>query len=151
MKLIGITALALGLVAMSAPGLTAQSQETKTTRTTKVELKHGHTVTMNGCLARQAEGGYTLTNAREHAGQTVSDFSLVTDDNLSSHVGHEVQIKGKTVKNGSGTMKVESTVKTEVEGSKDVESKSTREGTPGMFTMALLGVDSIKMVSATCR
>ncbi len=150
MKLFGITALALGLAAMSAPGLTAQSQETKTTSTTKVELKHGRKVTMRGCLERRDDGGYTLSNARENMGQAPTAFSLVTDDNLSSHVGQRVEIKGKTVKSGDGTMKVESKVKTETEGAKDVESKSTREGTPSIFTMPLLGVDSMKMISATC-
>jgi hypothetical protein len=37
------TAVAIGLTAMCAAGLTAQTQETKTTTNTKIELKGGRT------------------------------------------------------------------------------------------------------------
>src|SRR6185295_12407345 len=56
-----MTAMAIGLAAMCAAGLTAQTQETKTTTKTKVEIKDGKDVTVSGCLERRPNGDYILT------------------------------------------------------------------------------------------
>ena len=55
------TALAFGLAAMCAAGLTAQTQETKTTTTTKVKLEGGKDVSVTGCLDQRPDGRYSLT------------------------------------------------------------------------------------------
>lgn len=150
MKMNRFTVFAVGIVALSVAGLTAQSQETKTTTTTKVEIKAGRTVTVRGCLARRGNGDYMLSNARE-TGKRAMEYSLVTDDDLSKHVGQRVEIKGKTVTNHDGKVKIETKTKTEVEDDKDLETKNKTEGTTGLFDTAYLGVSSLKQLSSSCR
>jgi hypothetical protein len=102
------TALAIGLAAICAAGLTAQKQETKTTTKTKVEVKDGRNVTVTGCLERRENGDYTLTEVRENRRTDPSRYALVTDDDLSKHVGERVEVKGKAAANGNGRVTVES-------------------------------------------
>ena len=58
MQITRTTALANGLAAMCAAGLTAQTQEKKTTTNTKVEIKGGKNVTVTGCLERRPNDDY---------------------------------------------------------------------------------------------
>ena len=83
------TAVAIGLAAMCAAGLTAQTQETKTTTNTKVEIKGGKDVTVNGCLDRNANGDYILTRARANRHEP-SQYALITSEDLSKHVGERL-------------------------------------------------------------
>jgi hypothetical protein len=145
------TAVALGLVAVCAAGLTAQTQETKTTTKTKVEIKDGRNVTVTGCLERRENGDYFLTDVREKGRTDPSQYALVTNDDLSKHVGERVEVKGQAVANGNGRVKIESKTKTEVENGKDLESKSKTEGTSGALDMPLLGLKSIKTVASSCH
>ena len=39
-------------------------------------------------------------------------YALVTDDDLSKHVGHRIEVKGKAADRGDGKVKIESTVGT---------------------------------------
>jgi hypothetical protein len=151
MKLNNLTAIAFGIAALSAVALNAQSQESKVTTTTKVEIKNGKTVTVRGCLSRRANGDYMLSDARENMSQAATEYSIVTDDNLSKDVGHRVEIKGKTVGNHDGKVKVETKTKVDVEDGKDTENKSKTEGTTGLFDAAYLGVNSMKMLSSSCE
>ena len=144
-------AVAIGLTAMCAAGLTAQTQETKTTTNTKIEIKGGKDVTVIGCIERGATGDYLLTNVRENRQRDPSQYALVTGEDLSRHVGERVRIQGKAVANGDGKVSVESKTKTEVENGKDQESKTRVEGTSGAFDMPFLGVKSMKVLAAVCR
>ena len=146
-----MTAIALGLAAMSAAGLTAQTQETQTTTKTKIELKGGKDVTVIGCLERRSTGEYVLTEATNNRRHEYSRYALVTSQDLSRHVGERVQIKGKAVTNGDGRVSIESQTKTEVEHGKDQESKTKTEGTSGAFNMPYLGVRSMKTLSSSCH
>ena len=121
------TALAIGLAVMCAAGLTAQSQETKTTTKTKVEIKGGKDVTVIGCLERRLNGGYFLTEVRER-----------------------VEIKGKAVVNGHGKASVESKTNTEFEHGSDRETKTKTEATSGELDLPLLGVKSLKTIATSC-
>ena len=78
---------AFGLAAMCAVGLGAQSATTKSK--TKVEVKDGKEITVSGCLERNPGGGYMLTTTNGSL-----KYALVTDDDLSKHLGHRVEIKG---------------------------------------------------------
>jgi hypothetical protein len=144
------TAMAIGLAAMCAAGLSAQTQETKTTTKTKVEMKGGKNVTAIGCLERRENGDYLLSGVRDERRNGPSRYALITDDDLSSHVGERVRIQGKAVTAGDGTVSVRSETKTEVENGKDLETKSRTEGTTGTIEMPFLGVKSIKTVSSSC-
>jgi hypothetical protein len=151
MTTIRLTAVAIGLAAMCAAGLTAQSQETQTTTKTKTEIKGGKKVTLIGCLERRSDGGYVLTEVRDNRRDEHSRYALITSKDLSRHVGERVEIKGKAVVNGDGKVSVESRTRTEVENGKDQESKSRSEGTSGAFDMPSLGVREMKTLSSSCN
>jgi len=144
------TAVAISIAAICAAGLHAQSQETKTTTTTKVETKGGKDVTVRGCIERSANGDYTLTNVRGRSSMSPSRYALVSSVDLSTHVGHRMEIHGKSVMNGDGKVVVESTTKTEVEHGRDQESKTRMEGTTGALDTPVLGVKSMKTLSGSC-
>lgn len=144
------TVLAIGLAVICAAGLTAQSQETKTTTKTKVEIKGGKDVTVIGCLERGLNGGYFLTAVRENRRPEPSRYALVTSDDLAKHVGERVEIKGKAVVNGHGKALVESKTNTEFEHGSDRETKTTTEATSGELDLPLLGVKSLKTIATSC-
>ena len=145
------TVMTFGLAVVCAAGLTAQTQETKTTTNTKIELKGGKEVKVIGCLERRPNGNYMLTDIREKRPVDPSRYALVTNEDLSKHVGERVEIHGKAVVNGDGKISVESKTKTEVENGKDQEAKSKTEGTIGVFDMPLLGMTSMKTLSSSCN
>jgi len=60
--------MTIGLAAICAAGLSAQTQETKTTTKTKIEIKGGKDVTVIGCLEQRPNGDYILAQAREDRG-----------------------------------------------------------------------------------
>jgi hypothetical protein len=132
---------AFGMAAMCAVGLGAQSGTTETK--TKIEVKNGKEVKVSGCLERTPDGSYILTNSRGGL-----RYTLVTDDDLSKHVGHRIEVKGKAADQGDGKVKIESTVGTS--GSDKTESKTEIKGAD-MAGMRYLGVKSVKMISASCR
>lgn len=135
MKLISAV---FGLAVICSVGLGAQSATTKTK--TKMEVKDGKSVTVSGCLASNPGGGYMLTT-------TTGDmkYALVTNDDLSKHVGHRMEIKGTATDRGDGKVKMESTV-----GSGDAKTKAKTEVKGDMAGMHYLGVKSVKMISASC-
>jgi hypothetical protein len=83
-----------------------------------------------------AAGDYLLTEVYENHRLGRSRYPLVTSQDLSQHVGERVEIRGKAVTHGDGTVMVESETKT--------------EGTTGAFDMPYVGVRSIKMRSSPC-
>jgi|SRR5471032_1845560 len=135
MKLISA---ALCMAAMCAAGLGAQSSTTETK--TKIEVKDGKEISVSGCLERNPGGGYMLTTT-----QGALKYSLVTDDDLSKHVGHRMEVKGKAADRGDGKVKIESTV-----GKGDEKATSKTEVKGDMAGMRYLGVKSVKMLSASC-
>jgi hypothetical protein len=149
MTTIRSTAVAIGLAAMCAAGLTAQSQQTTTK--TKTEIKGGKNVTLIGCLERRSEGGFILTEVRENSRNEHSRYALISSKDLSRHVGERVEVKGKAVVNGDGRLSVESRTRTEVENGKDQESKTRIEGTSGAFDMPSFGVREMKKISSSCN
>lgn len=151
MQMIRTSAVAIGLAAMCAAGMAAQSQETQTTTKTKVEIKGGKDVTVIGCLERRANGDYILTETRDNRRLERSRYALVTSEDLSKHVGQRVEIKGKAVVDGDGKVSVESKTKTEVDNEKDQETKTKTEATSGALNEVFLGVRSMKTLSSTCN
>ena len=150
MNMTGMTAIVIGITVVSAGAVRAQSQETKTTTKTKVEMKGGKNVTVVGCLERRDNGDYILTNIRDVRGMDPTRYALVTDDDLAGRVGERVRVEGKTVSAGDGKVSVTSDTKTEVENGNDVELKSKTEGTTGTLDIPFLGVKSLKTLSSSC-
>ena len=131
---------AVGVAALCAIGLSAQSTETQTK--TKIEVKDGKDVAVTGCLERNPGGGYMLTNSEGGL-----KYALVTKDDLSKHLGHRIEVKGKAADKGDGKVKIESTVGTT--GSEKAESKTEVKG-DDMAGMRYLGVKSVKMLAKSC-
>jgi hypothetical protein len=150
MHAISKSVMAIGLAAICAAGVNAQTQETKTTTKSKIEIKGGKDVAVTGCLERGANGDYMLTQIRDNHRLDPSRYALVTDEDLSKHVGKRVRIQGKTVANDKGKVSVETKTKTDVENGKDQETKTKVEGTGGAFDMSFLGVKSLKVLSPSC-
>lgn len=150
MHAIGRTVVAIGLAAMCAAGLAAQTQETKTTTKTKVELKGGKSVTVTGCLDRRSNGDYILTKAVTNRRHEPAQYALVTTEDLSKHVGERMEIQGKVVEGGNGVVSVETKSKTEVEHGSDSQTKAKTEGAIGELGMPFLGVSSTKTLAASC-
>jgi len=136
-----IISTAFCLAAICAVGLGAQSGTTETKTKTKIDVKDGKDVTISGCLAANPGGGYMLTTTTG-----AMKYALVTDDDLSKHVGHRMEIKGKAADRGDGKVKVESTTGT----SGGEKEKSTAEMKGDMPGMHYLGVKSVKMISKSC-
>jgi hypothetical protein len=129
-------------------GLAAQSATVKSE--SKVDVKDGKEVTVTGCLARSASGTAYLLNNVEGKGVTSKSYILVGDD-LDTHVGHFIEIKGKASNIGDDA-KVEVKTKTKVErddaDDKTTETKTTMEG--DLAGVPYLGVKSVKMIRSTC-
>jgi hypothetical protein len=137
---------ALLLAAACAVGLGAQSQTTETKTKTKIDVKDGKTVTVEGCLAANPGGGYVLTNTRGD-----QKYALVTDDDLSKHVGQRIEVKGTAADRGDGKVKTESTTETTTGTSGTTEkTKVASELKGNAADMNYLGVKSVKMISASC-
>lgn len=136
MKLISTT---FCLAALFAVGLGAQSGTTKSK--SKMEVKDGKEMTVGGCLEKNPGGGYMLTTTNGSM-----KYVVVTDDDLSKHVGHRVELKGKAADHGDGKVKFESTVG---KGDDKTKAKSEIKG-ENMAGMKYFGLKSLKMISASC-
>jgi acylphosphatase len=72
-------------------------------------------------------------------------YALVTDDDLSKHIGHRMEIKGKAADRGDGKVTIESTG---TSGSDKTKVKTELKGDSP--DMNYLGVKSVKMISKSC-
>ena len=151
MKATGIIALAFGLAVLGTVGATAQSQGTKVTTETKTEIKNGKDLTVTGCLERGPGTDYVLTGIRQIDGKGPTRYALITKDNLSSHVGHRVEIHGKTATDAQGTVSVETKTKTQVGDTPDQKTKTKTESTSSELAMPFLSVGTIEARSPSCN
>ena len=126
--------MTLALVAVSVVSLAAQSETTKTK--SKVRVDGGKEITVAGCVERNPSGGYTLTDGGTH-------YALIGGKGLDKHVGHRIEVKGKTTDGGDGKVKIES--KTKSSGSETTQEKAEIRG-----DAHALGVKSVKMVASSC-
>ena len=131
---------AICLAAFCAVGLGAQSGTTETKTKTKIDVKDGKNITITGCLASNPGGGYMLTTTRGE-----QKYALVTDDDLSKHIGHRMEIKGKAADRGDGKVTIESTG---TSGGDKTKVKTELKGDSP--DMNYLGVKSVKMISKSC-
>ena len=116
----------------------AQPRRRRKPRSTSRTAK---TSPISGCLAANPGGGYMLTTTQRR-----QKYALVTDDDLSKHVGHRMEIKGKAADRGDGKVKIESTTGTS--GGDKTKAKTELKG--DMPGMNYLGVKSVKMISKSC-
>jgi hypothetical protein len=142
MKLI---AAAFGIAAMCAVVCGAQSSTTETRDKTRIEVKDGKDITVSGCLERNPDGGYLLMN---DVGEL--KYALVTDDDLSKHLGERVEVKGKATDRGDARVKIESKVKgtTGEKAERVTESKTEYKG--DLAHLHYLGLKSLKKLASSC-
>ncbi len=134
---------AVGLVL--AGGLMLSAQDAPKT---KVTVQDGKEMTVTGCVARGADGGYTLTHAAGKDG-VVGGYILArldsSDDDeldkLKDHVGHRVEVKGKAADRGDGKLRIETE-------NKRTESRSEVKG--DLQGLPFLGVKSSRMLASVC-
>ena len=139
------TALALLL----ASGI-AIAQDVDQKSKTNVKVDDGKSTTVTGCIERNADGGFMLTNVAGKDGARGSYLlAATTDDNdlddIHKHVGERVEITGKAADQGKGKLKVE----TKAEGtSGKTESKSEVSG--DLKGLPYLGVKSFRVLASVC-
>jgi hypothetical protein len=138
------TALAIVL----ASGI-AIAQDADQKSKTKVKVDEGKSTTVTGCIERNADGGFMLTNVAGKDGARGSYLLAATDDNdlddVHKHVGERVEITGKAADQGKGKLKVE----TKAEGtSGKTESKSEVAG--DLKGLPYLGVKSVRVLASVC-
>jgi hypothetical protein len=139
------TALAVVL----ASGI-ALAQDVDQKSKTKVKVDDGKSTTVTGCIERNADGGFMLTNVAGKDGARASYLlAATTDDNdlddIHKHVGERVEITGKAADQGKGKLKVE----TKAEGtSGKTESKSEVSG--DLKGLPYLGVKSLRVLASVC-
>lgn len=111
-------------LALATTGLVAQETSTGKKSTT-----------VKGCLSGpNSEGAYVLKTAKGHA------FEVGGNDELKSHVGHEVKLTGTWVKSGSEIGENESAEKNEKSESAEHHGVAERH----------FKVSDIKHISDTC-
>ena len=114
---------------------------------TRIIVEDGKEMTVTGCVGRNPDGGYTLTNAAGKDGEAGSYIlaRLKDDDDglddLKDHVGHRVEIKGKAADKGDGKIRVET-------DSGKTETKSEMKG--DLSGLPFLGVKSARMIASVC-
>lgn len=148
MKLIS-AASGIALVSALAAGASAQTATTKVETKNKVKVEDGKEVTTLGCLERNPSGGYMLIDSATGGMR----YALVTDDDLSKHVGHTVQVTGKATDMGDAKVRVETETKGTSGSDKDKDKSKTKSKTEAKGDLGLryLGMKSLKMISTTCR
>jgi hypothetical protein len=117
---------------------------------TRITVQDGKEMTVTGCLARTAEGGYSLTSVAGKDG-AVGSYVLAASkkeddlDDLDKHIGHRLEIDGKAADKGSGKL----TVETKNDGKKGkTETKSEVKG--DLSGLPYLGVKSFRMLATVC-
>jgi len=145
--------LCAALVSLVSAGASALAQDVVKKEKTTVSVDSGKEVTVTGCVARSGDNDFTLTSAAGKDG-ALGSYILVADGNdredLSKHVGHRVEIKGKAVDKGDGkvTVKTEREVKTSDGDKKKTESTTKVKG--DLDGLPFLGVKSVRMLATVC-
>ena len=106
------------------------------TNKSKVKVDGGNEITVAGCMERNPAGGYMLTDGSTR-------YSLVGGKGLDKHVGHRIEVRGKTTDGGHGKVKIET--KTKSSRSETTEEKAEIKG-----DVHAIGVKSVKMVASSC-
>jgi hypothetical protein len=138
------------IAVIAACGLaTAQDLEKKTQ--TKVSVEDGRSIKVTGCVERNADGGYTLTNVANKDGALGSYVLASDDDDLKDHVGHRVEITGKAADQGkNGKIKVETKNENKMADGDKSKTTSKAEVKGDLKGLPYLGVKSVKMIASVC-
>jgi hypothetical protein len=142
--------LGYAFVAMLAAGAMTAAQDLERKTQTKISVEDGKTITVTGCVHRNSDGGFTLTNVAGKDGALGSYLLANDEDDLDKHVGHRVEITGKAADLGKAKVTVRTKNETKVgDGDKSkTESKSELKG--DLPELPYLGVKSMRMIASVC-
>jgi hypothetical protein len=149
--------MTLCLALVSAVTLGVSAQTTRTTSEAKIKVKDGRNVKVTGCVqSTTGAPGYMLTNIVANGGDkddvVSGGYLLVGESNeLSKHVGHMVEIKGKAVDKDDGKLQVTTKTKVDVDNADDRETRTKSEVSGDLAGLPFLGVKSVKMIRASCN
>jgi hypothetical protein len=145
--------LCASLVLLLSTGSSVLAHDQVKKSKTTVSVDSGKEITVTGCVARSDNDQFTLTHAAGKDG-TVGPYILVVSDDdrddLSKHVGHRVEIRGKAADKGDGkvTVKTEREIKTSDGDKKKTESTTKVKG--DLDGLPFLGVKSVRMLATVC-
>jgi hypothetical protein len=142
--------LGYSLIAVLAACSLGAAQDLEKKTQTKVSVQDGREITATGCLERNADGGYMLTNAANRDG-ALGSYLLASDDDLKDYVGHRVEIKGKAADQGEGRIKVETKNESRVGQGDKRKTTSTSEVKGDLTGLPFLGVKSVKTIARACE
>ena len=143
------------VAALLLAGTVAAAQHRDNKSSTRIVVEDGEEITVTGCVARTAEGSYSLTNAAGRKGAVGSYVLAVTNDeddldDLDEHLGHRVEIVGKAADKGKGRIQV--LTKTEAKkpegGKAKTETRSEMKG--DLAGLPFLGIKSFRMLASVC-
>lgn len=166
------TATGLGIAAALGFAVSLGAQTTTSPDQHSMRSDKSHEITVTGCLARGSDGTFMLNNARmdEHAnsstttatattGTTAAEpssrtstatagaamsYKLEGGKDLERHVGHEIEVTGRTDSNEhSSTASSSSSTTTTTTGTAGAAATTT--------SGARLDVSSVKMISSSCK
>jgi len=171
------TGLCVTAATVFAVSLAAQTSTTSSQRSSSTTDK-AHEVTVTGCLARDASGGFTLNNARMEngkssttttagtAGSTTTtnprssassemsnspamNWMLTGGSDLDKHVGHKIEVTGKTSYDAMNHTSTSSAAGAGTTAATTAGTSGTREGN-AHGAEPRLDVQSVKMISSSC-
>ena len=136
---------------MTACGLVQAQEVAKAQKSdTKVSVEDGRSIKATGCVERNADGGFTLTNVANKDGAMGSYILAGDDDDLKDHVGHRVEISGKAADKGKGKVTVETrTERRDIDGDKS-KTTSKAEVKGDLKGLPYLGVKDVRMLASVC-
>jgi len=151
----------LGIVTCGLTASIAAAQNTSTpVRSPEGAGSNMRTVTVTGCLERGAQANtFMLTKVADpltdsvaaSAGSAVPTvtYQLSGGQNLASHLGHRVEVTGKTTQKPKTPVKVaDAESKREVTAGKKTATTEVKE--KAAISVRSLAVDSLRMISADC-
>ena len=134
---------------IAACGL-VQAKDLEKKTQSKVSVEDGRSIKVTGCVERNPDGGFTLTNAANKDGALGSYLLASDDDDLKDHIGHRVEITGKAADQGKGKIKVETKNELQQAGGDTSKTTSTAEVKGDLKGLPYLGVKSVKMIASVC-
>jgi len=128
----------------------AQEMAKGSKQDTKVTVEDGKDIKATGCVERNANGGFILTNVANKNGAMGSYILAADNDDLKDHVGHRVEISGKAADKGKGKVTVETKTETRGDDGDKAKTTSKAEMKGDLKGLPYLGVKSVRMLASVC-
>jgi len=117
---------------------------------TKITVEDGKDIKATGCVERNADGGFTLTNVANKDGAMGSYILADDEDDLKDHVGHRVEISGKAADKGNGKVTIETETEHHAADGDKSKTKSKSQVKGDLKGLRYLGVKSVRMLASVC-